>query len=54
MRTNNINFEIKVFEPFEFKKNDSINEITLALNKWLENTIIENPSKWIWSHNRWK
>ena len=54
VRTNNINFEIKVFEPFEFKKNDSINEITLALNKWLENTIIENPSKWIWSHNRWK
>ena len=54
VRTNNINFEIKVFEPFEFKKNDSINEITLALNKWLENVIIENPSKWIWSHNRWK
>ena len=54
VRTNNINFEIKVFEPFEFKKNDSINEITLALNKWLENMIIENPSKWIWSHNRWK
>ena len=54
VRTNNIKFEIKVFEPFEFKKNDSINEITLALNKWLENTIIENPSKWIWSHNRWK
>ena len=54
VRTNNINFEIKVFEPFEFKKNDSINEITLTLNKWLENTIIENPSKWIWSHNRWK
>ena len=54
VRTNNTNFEIKVFEPFEFKKNDSINEITLALNKWLENMIIENPSKWIWSHNRWK
>jgi len=54
VRTNNINFEIKVFEPFEFKKNDSINEITLTLNKWLENMIIENPSKWIWSHNRWK
>ena len=54
VRTNNINFEIKVFEPFEFKKNDSINEITLALNKWLENMIIKNPSKWIWSHNRWK
>ena len=54
VRTNNINFEIKVFEPFEFKKNDSINEITLTLNKWLENMIIEKPSKWIWSHNRWK
>ena len=54
VRTNNINFEIKVFEPFEFKKNDSINEITLALNKWLENMIIKKPSKWIWSHNRWK
>ncbi len=53
-RTNEINFKIQIFEPLEFKKNNSISEITLELNKWLEKIIIKNPSKWIWSHNRWK
>ena len=53
-RINDINFKIQIFEPFEFKENASIDEITLELNKWLEKTIKKNPSKWIWSHDRWK
>ena len=53
-RINDIDFKIQIFEPFEFKENASIDEITLELNKWLEKIIKKNPSKWIWSHNRWK
>ena len=54
VRINDIDFKIQIFEPFEFKENVSIDEITLELNKWLEKIIKKNPSKWIWSHNRWK
>ena len=53
-RIDDINFKIQIFEPFEFKENASIEEITLELNKWLEKMIRKNPSKWIWSHDRWK
>ena len=53
-RVKDIKFEIKVFEPIKFKETDSVEEITLALNSWLEKMIIKNPSKWIWSHDRWK
>ena len=54
VRINDIDFKIQIFEPFKFKENVSIDEITLELNKWLEKIIKKNPSKWIWSHNRWK
>ena len=53
-RVKNINFKVKVFEPIKFQKENSIEEITLILNLWLEKMIIKNPSKWIWSHDRWK
>jgi len=53
-RIQNFNFKIKIFEPLEFDKNTSISEINHELNKWLEQTILVNPAKWIWSHNRWK
>ena len=36
-------------------KNDlSVEEISYKLNLWLENQILKNPAKWIWSHGRWK
>jgi len=48
------NFNIKVFDPIKFKKNHSIQDITLHLNQILEKMILKNPDQWIWTHNRWK
>ena len=53
-RFNDINFNIKIEKPMEFSKNASTEKITRDLNIWLEKMILKNPSKWIWSHNRWK
>ena len=53
-RYNNFYFKMKVEEPINYNKDSSIDEITLSLNKLLENMILKNPSQWIWSHNRWK
>ena len=53
-RFNNINFNIKIEKPIEFSKDSSTEKITRDLNIWLEQMILKNPSKWIWSHNRWK
>ena len=53
-RKPNVNFKITVFKPLKFEQNDNIEQITLKLNSCLEKMILDNPSKWIWSHNRWK
>ena len=53
-RINKYSFKIHVEEPIQFNKSDTIEEITLNLNSWLEKKIYQNPSQWIWSHNRWK
>ena len=53
-RNQNNNFELEIYNPLEFKKEDTIENITLHLNKILEDMIIKNPSQWIWTHNRWK
>ena len=49
-----INFKVKILDPIQFGENESIDQITKNLNLCLEKMIISNPSKWIWSHNRWK
>ena len=28
--------------------------ITLKINQIIEKMIINNPTQWLWSHNRWK
>jgi len=48
------NFKIKIHEPLTFEINDSVEKITLNLNKILEKMILINPDQWIWTHNRWK
>ena len=53
-RFNDINFNIKIEKPIEFSKDSSTEKITRDLNIWLEKTILKDPNKWIWSHNRWK
>ena len=53
-RHNDINFNIKIEKPIEFLKSTPTEKITRDLNVWLEKMILKNPSKWIWSHNRWK
>ena len=53
-RYNNFYFKMKIEEPINYNKDSTIDEITLSLNKLLENMILKNPEQWIWSHNRWK
>ena len=53
-RFNDIKFNIKIEKPIKFSKDSSIERITRDLNIWLEKRILDNPGKWIWSHNRWK
>ena len=53
-RKQNSNFKLTVFNPISFNNDDSIEKITHILNLWLEKIIINNPTKWIWSHDRWK
>ena len=53
-RYENIKFKMKVFEPINFSKEDSIVNITDRLNEILENMILNDPKSWIWTHNRWK
>ena len=48
------NFEININDPLIFSSNESLESITLKLNKILEDMILRNPDQWIWTHNRWK
>ena len=49
-----LKFRMKVYEPINFSDNDTMESITLQLNKILEEMILKNPDHWIWTHNRWK
>ena len=53
-RINKFNFVLKVYEPINYSKDETIHNITSDLNKILEKMILKNPEQWIWSHNRWK
>ena len=53
-RIGDINFQLTIHNPLEYSNQDSIETITLDLNRLLENMILKNPEQWIWSHNRWK
>ena len=47
-------YKIKISRPIDFDKNQSIENISLVLNKELEKMILKQPGQWIWSHDRWK
>ena len=57
-RIKNINFEMTIHQPYEIKKTENIDEdienITAKINQDIEKVIIDNPTQWLWSHNRWK
>ena len=53
-RNNGIYIEVFFDEHISFDKNESIENITIKLNHWLEEKIKKNPAQWIWSHNRLK
>ena len=57
-RKEGIRFEMTIHEPYKIERTgnneqDSKN-ITLKINQVVEKMIINNPTQWIWSHNRWK
>ena len=57
-RKPNNNFEIEIYEPIKIetssdKETNKLN-ISIKLNKILEEMISQNPGQWIWTHNRWK
>ena len=53
-RTNDEKFKLKIYNPIEFSNDETINSITIKLNKILEKMILKNPAQWIWTHSRWK
>jgi KDO2-lipid IV(A) lauroyltransferase len=57
-RTGDDNFEMEIIEPIQIlNKNDhELNklDVSIKLNKVLEQMISKDPSQWIWTHNRWK
>tara|TARA_B100001093_G_C26787597_1_gene997390 strand:- start:49 stop:924 length:876 start_codon:yes stop_codon:yes gene_type:complete len=52
------NFEMEIYEPIKISKNEDVEtnklNISIELNKILEEMISKDPGQWIWSHNRWK
>ena len=53
-RLKDINFKLTIHNPIIYSDNETIESITLDLNRQLEKLILKNPDQWIWSHNRWK
>ena len=53
-REKNDKFIIEFQKPLNNKNFKNKFELTLKLNKILEEMIKKNPYQWIWTHNRWK
>lgn len=53
-REDNDNFTIEFQKRISSKDFKNKLELTLKLNKILEEMIKKNPGQWIWTHNRWK
>ena len=52
------NFEMEIYRPVDFVKTDNpasdkIN-LSIKINKIIEEMISRDPGQWIWTHNRWK
>ena len=57
-RKEGINFEMTIHEPYKINKTENYDQdiinITLKINQIIEKMILNNPTQWTWSHNRWK
>ena len=53
-REKNNNFTIKFYKVLKSEDFKDKLKLTQKLNSILEDMIIQNPSQWIWTHNRWK
>ena len=57
-RNKNDTFDMQLYDPISIdrKLNTEVNklQITINLNKILEEMILKKPEQWIWTHNRWK
>ena len=51
-------FEMEILKPITLDRNEDLItqkiNITIKLNKILEEMISRDPGQWIWTHNRWK
>ena len=47
-------YKIKINNPLNFNKNQSIENISSILNKELEKMVMKRPGQWIWTHDRWR
>ena len=57
-RNANDGFEMKICDPIKVVNNNDTESnklnISIKLNKILEEMISQDPGQWIWTHNRWK
>ena len=53
-RTTENNFKIKFYEEINPSSMENKKDLTLRINKILEEMLIKNPNEWIWTHSRWK
>ena len=53
-RDENDKFRIEFYQEIKSSNFKDKTELTIELNKILENMILKNPGQWIWTHNRWK
>lgn len=45
---------LEPIQPAEKYSQEEVNKFIDVLNKYYEDWIRENPSDWLWAHNRWK
>ena len=57
-RTEGDNFEMEIYKPLDFIKTDNVDSdkinLSIKINKIIEEMISRDPGQWIWTHNRWK
>ena len=53
-RTAENNFKMKFYEEINPSNMENKIDLTLRINRILEEMIVKNPNEWIWTHNRWK